>query len=274
MSLKKEIKMKNNFVKENFKKMIKKNNYEEKTENRVFDITNYIIESKIKNVVLGVSGGIDSAFVLELLLKAKEKEDFTIHTVFFTHYLHNNEASKEKVDNYIKNKDVNHNVINMKSIIEATNSVNEASVFVNTQYAYALMYTLLFRIAQKNNGITFGTTNKDEFGIGWFGKTSDMVVDVQPIHDFHKFEIYNSPLIKNINYEIVKSSPNGDLLSGKSDEEVFGCSYNEISSILNLKENNFNINNIMKDYKELDNLIKENNHKLKKEKNEFNPIFL
>ena len=68
--------------------------------------------------------------------------------------------------------------------------------------------------------------------------------------------------------------PNGDLLVGKSDEEVFGCSYNEISSILNLEENGFDLKNIMKDYKELDKLIKENSHKLKKEKNEFNPIFL
>lgn len=266
--------MRNKIVKENFEKMLIELSCEKKVKKRISDIANYISKSKIRNVVMGISGGIDSAFVLELLLAAQEKERFNIHTVFFTHHLHSNEADKSRVDNYIKNKNVNHKVINMKAIIDATNDQDESSLFVNTQYAYALMYTILFRVAQKNKGITFGTTNKDEFGIGWFGKTSDMVVDVQPIHDFHKFEIYNSKLAQKISSEITESLPNGDLLVGKSDEEVFGCSYNEISSILNLEENGFDLKNIMKDYKELDKLIKENSHKLKKEKNEFNPIFL
>ena len=59
-----------------------------KTNKRINDIANYIEKWKIKDVVVGISGGIDSAFVLKLLLAAKEVKQFNIHTVFFTHGLH------------------------------------------------------------------------------------------------------------------------------------------------------------------------------------------
>ena len=146
-----------------------------KTNKRINDIANYIEKWKIKDVVVGISGGIDSAFVLKLLLAAKEVKQFNIHTVFFTHGLHSNEAPKEVVDNFLSGFPVNHTTIDLSTIINATNAATgTGGEVLDTQYAYALMYTLLFRKAQEVNGITFGTTNKDEFAIGWFGKTSDM----------------------------------------------------------------------------------------------------
>lgn len=162
----------------------------------------------------------------------------------------------------------------MNTLITATQGVDETDNIVNTQYAYALMYTILFRFAQKYHGITIGTTNRDEFGIGWFGKTSDMVVDVQPIHDFYKFEIYQSYLTKNIPNSIKNLSPNGNILSGKTDEDVFGCSYNEVSSIVDLMEKNILTREVLDDYTLLNDVIQSNKHKLIKPKKEFNPIFL
>lgn len=266
--------MMNNKVYKNYERMLKGTNFKKKTELRVQNIVDYLKNSNLKAVVLGVSGGIDSAFVLELLLCAKKQYNFDIHTVFFKHGLHEYEANHKKVIEYLKNKDVIHKDINLAKIIEATQNEKETNNKVNTQYAYALMYTLLFRVAQEYGGVTFGTTNKDEFGIGWFGKTSDMVVDIQPIHDFHKFEIYNSPLITQIPENIVEAAPNGDLITGKSDEEVFGCSYNEVASILNMIEQKMDLAHIWEDYKMLKDVIDENSHKLVKPKNEFNPFFL
>lgn len=244
-----------------------------KTNKRINDIANYIEKWKIKDVVVGISGGIDSAFVLKLLLAAKEVKQFNIHTVFFTHGLHNNEAPKEVVDNFLSGLPVNHTTIDLSTIINATNTATgTGGEVLDTQYAYALMYTLLFRKAQEVNGITFGTTNKDEFAIGWFGKTSDMVVDIQPIHDFHKHEIYSSYLCDTIPDSIKGRSPNGDLLSGKTDEEVFGCSYNEVSVIVDMIENGEPFD--FEGYEKLKQIIDSNKHKLVKPKTHFNPIFL
>lgn len=249
-----------------------------KTDNRIGDIVQYLQKWNIKNVVVGVSGGIDSAFTLMLLLKAKEKHDFNIHTMFFKHGLHANEASEQIVSDFVRAyPEVNHSVIDIGGIINATNGIDgNEDATIDTQYAYALMYTLLFRKAQQVGGITFGTTNKDEFDIGWFGKTSDMVVDIQPIHDFRKWEIYDSYLSKDIPDSIVGKSPNGDLLNGKTDEEIFGCSYTEVGALMELKEIYSHIDStiLFKHYPMLKAVIDSNRHKLVKPKNEFNPIFL
>lgn len=248
-----------------------------KTDQRINDIVSYLSKWNIKNVVIGISGGIDSAFTLMLLLKAKEQYDFNIHTIFFKHGLHSNEASEQVVTDFVSCHSVNHNVIDIAGIISATNSIdgNNCKV-VDTQYAYALMYTLLFRKAQQVGGITFGTTNRDEFDIGWFGKTSDMVVDVQPIHDFRKWEIYDSYLTEDIPKSITEKSPNGDLLNGKTDEEIFGCSYEEVGTLMELKELFHHVDRsiLFKHYPLLKAVIDSNRHKLVKPKNEFNPIFL
>lgn len=266
--------MKNKIVEKNFIKMLKNLDIDSKTKNRINDIIKYLEKWNIKNVIMGISGGIDSAFVLELLLEAKKKYNFNIYTVFFKHEIHNFEPNEILINNFLKEKDVNIININLASILKETNKIDYVDDFTNAQFAYALMYTILFRFAQKYNGITFGTTNKDELSIGWFGKNSDMVVDIQPIHDFHKFEIYNNYIIKKIPKKIYESKPDGNIISGKKDEDVFGCTYNEISSIINLKEKNLLTDDIMNDYESLKELLKLNNHKLIKDKKEFNPIFL
>ena len=77
------------------------------------------------------------------------------------------------------------------------------------------------------NSFTIGTTNLDEISyIGWFGKNSDMCVDLQFIADFHKFEI--DYLLKSYGIAIA-DVPKGDLYSGLSDEEVFNTSYLDLA---------------------------------------------
>lgn len=249
-----------------------------KTISRINDILEYLQKWNIDNVVVGVSGGIDSAFVLAMLVEAQKQVPITIHTLFFKHGLHDNEANVSDVYELINNFGLTDTFseVDISPIITATNNVTESlGAVVDTQYAYALMYTLLFRKAQEVGGITFGTTNKDEFSIGWFGKTSDMVVDIQPIHDFHKFEIYNSWLCESIPNSIVNKSPNGDILCGLSDEDVFGCSYNEVAAIVDLYESGMvGYDDLQENYTKLYDLICSNKHKLVKPKNEYNPIFL
>lgn len=203
-----------------------------KHKQRVRDITAYLEKWNIRNVVVGISGGIDSALVFELLNDVKSHLDLTIHTVFFKHGLHDHEADEAKVIEFLNGRS-SHRTIDISGILNATAAVDgDYGMVTSTQYAYALMYTLLFRKAQQVGGITFGTTNQDEFEIGWFGKTSDMVVDIQPIIDFRKMEVYDAAKHYGILGSIIDAAPNGDLYTGQTDEEVFGCSYEEVGNVL------------------------------------------
>lgn len=72
----------NNIVKRNLDNLIKNSNPDGKTNCRINSLVKYLRKWSIKSVTLGVSGGIDSAFVLELLLEAKKSYSFQINTVF------------------------------------------------------------------------------------------------------------------------------------------------------------------------------------------------
>lgn len=259
---------------ENFKRIEEASDPSTKTSVRVTQLVHYLKKWSISSVVIGVSGGIDSTFTLMLLLEAKKQHPIEITTVFFTQALHAHEADAKVVHDFVRQLPVSHIHYDMGDILRATMASDGIdSPIVNTQYAYALMYTILFRIAQEKGAITVGTTNKDEFGIGWFGKTSDMVVDIQPIHDFHKFEIYSSPLMTHIPDNIKGVAPTGNILSGETDEEAFGCSYNVVSSLVDMMERQV-IPSDLSDYPKLVELIRKNKHKLVKPKKEFNPIFI
>lgn len=261
---------------DNMERLMAEADADTKTKARINDIASYLAKWGIKNVVLGLSGGIDSAFVFLLLKEARKQYPFEIHTMFFKHALHEHEADEQLVNQLIKPYAFNHEVMDISGIVSATNVLDGCdSAVVDTQYAYALMYTLLFRKAQQVGGVTFGTTNKDELGIGWFGKNSDMVVDVQPIHDFHKFELFQTYLTLDMPSAVLSAAPDGNLLTGKTDEEIFGCSYNEVSSIVDLIErgelkNRRDLNG----YPKLADVITKNWHKLVKPRTEFNPVFL
>jgi NAD+ synthase (glutamine-hydrolysing) len=98
-----------------------------------------------------------------------------------------------------------------------------------------MRYLAFFAIAQSIGGVTIGTTNLDEMGyVGWFGKNSDMVVDVQPISDLYKFEVVTWARLLGVPERIANRVPTGDLIDGTSDEENFGCTYDELSYLTHL----------------------------------------
>jgi NAD+ synthase (glutamine-hydrolysing) len=74
--------------------------------------------------------------------------------------------------------------------------------------------------------IVVGTTNRDEGAyIGFFGKASDGMVDVQVISDIHKSEVYRMAKLLDIPASIHQAIPSGDMYDGRVDEEVFGATY-------------------------------------------------
>ena len=249
-------------------------------------LTDYLRGHNIKNVVLGISGGVDSSLVLGVLtaIKAMYIKDLQIHTVNI-HFSCYEGIFDFKYINDLK-EEFKNDEINFYDI-DASDSIN--AIFKNSgfdpedkdlmaQSSYALRYQILFTFAQKFGGITIGTTNKDEMSyIGWFGKNSDMVVDVQFLQEFHKFEVLYWADLIGIPNSILKRKPVGDLIDKSSDEENFGCSYDELawysSSIDRInKRNTPHYEDLMLKFAKVEALRKKNLHKYQGQG--FNPVFL
>jgi NAD+ synthase len=101
--------------------------------------------------------------------------------------------------------------------------------------------TTLYQIAASNNGIVVGTGNKvEDFGIGFYTKYGDGGVDISPIADCLKTEVWDMGKELGINQEIIDADPTDGLWSdGRTDEQQVGLSYKEIEeAMLNDKSPN------------------------------------
>jgi NAD+ synthase (glutamine-hydrolysing) len=245
-------------------------------EQRVKDIAKYLHRWNIDQVVLGVSGGVDSALVLAML---NQIPGLTIHamTIYFDQYndVFDSEYIYELQQKYdgpnIIWYDIELTKVCSRLLSEVVPGHFQPEVGVGANVSYAMRYLAFFAKAQAVGGITVGTTNSDELKYsGWFGKNSDMMVDLQPISDFYKFQVLKFAEALGVPECITTRTPTGDLLDGTSDEENFGCTYDELAyfGAVGPFRNSF----LDKRFAKLIALHKKNAHKYQGQT--FNPVFL
>ena len=90
--------------------------------------------------------------------------------------------------------------------------------------------TTLYAIATSNEGIVVGTGNKvEDFGVGFFTKYGDGGVDISPIADLYKTEVYALAQVLGISENIINAAPTDGLWDdGRTDEEQMEATYNEL----------------------------------------------
>lgn len=264
-------------------KSLKLQNFNSVLTNKIIKIAAYLQKANISNVVVGVSGGIDSAVVIALLCKVKELIPLTIRAYTIHFDLYDGIFDPNYVDD-LKNKfgdkvkfktiDASKTLDTLFDDLKVKMSVKHYDNILRAQSSYALRYQMLFTYAQTYGAVTIGTTNRDEFEYsGWFGKNSDMVVDLQVIADWHKFEVIKAAEMLDVPQSIIDRKPVGDLLDKSTDEENFGCTYNELAYFAYLLKH-FEDNNqfLIDKFAKLKALHQKNIHKYQGQT--FNPIFI
>jgi len=115
------------------------------------------------------------------------------------------------------------------SFVEAV-SVDEVSDLALANSRARLRMTALYATAGSNGGIVVGTGNKvEDFGVGFYTKYGDGGVDISPIADLLKSEVYQIAQELDIIEEIIQAAPTDGLWGdGRSDEEQLGASYEEL----------------------------------------------
>lgn len=206
-------------------------------------LTEYLETSKQKGYVLGISGGLDSAVVSTLCAQT----NFPLLVIEMPIHQEENQVSRAK--NHIQwLKD---NFKNVKSLeVDLTQVFDEFSQSVeksNNQYAYELALantrarlrmTTLYYYAGIHSYIVAGTGNKiEDFGIGFYTKYGDGGVDISPIGDLMKSEVYKIAEELGINDEIIHAKPTDGLFGDdRSDEDQIGATYDELEWAMDLYE--------------------------------------
>jgi NAD+ synthase len=222
-------------------------------------IKNYteMMPSKAQSLIIGISGGIDSSvsstvsamtglktIVLSMPIKQKRSQ----HNLSLKH-------QEWLVKNF---KNVEAQTINLDKLFETfenTLSKFESELGLANSRA-RLRMTTLYQVAAANNGIVVGTGNKvEDFGVGFYTKYGDGGVDISPIADCNKTDVWKMGKELNILKEIIEAAPTDGLWDdGRTDEGQLGLKYEELEEAMK------NINSINRE--KYEKIRKTNLHKM------------
>ena len=211
-------------------------NYEELKERIVKWIKDYADENKIQSLVVGVSGGIDSAVVSTLCAETG------LPTFPLGMPIHQDSDQESLSDIHLawlekKYKNVKTLKFNLTKVFEkfkeALQEYSHDDLALANSRSRIRMITL-YQIAGKYNGIVVGTGNKvEDYGVGFYTKYGDGGVDIAPIADIYKTEVWELGRHLGVNEKIIEASPTDGLWDDKrTDEDQLGASYAQLEEAM------------------------------------------
>ena len=194
---------------------------------------------KPKSLVVGISGGIDSSVVSALCANTGRRTivlTMPIKQIKSQHDLSLSHAKwlKEKYSN------VEHHLIEMDKIF---NSFSDVLNKFDHEHGYAnsrarLRMATLYQVAAANSGIVVGTGNKvEDFGVGFYTKYGDGGVDISPIADCTKSQVWELGRHLGISDNIINTPPTDGLWNdGRNDVEQLGMTYEDLEKAMKDKK--------------------------------------
>ncbi|MBK9285161.1 MAG: NAD(+) synthase [Sphingobacteriaceae bacterium] len=207
-------------------------------------LKDYAQNSKTNGFVIGISGGIDSALTSTLCALTGEK------TTVLNLPIRQNQSEFDRGNEHIawlmKNfKNVNTETVELTSVLEAyekslPNSIQDFLTMANTRARVRM--TTLYAFASHHKLLVAGTGNKvEDFGIGFFTKYGDGGVDISPIADLYKTQVYAMAKELGIVNSILVAPPTDGLFAdGRSDEDQIGATYAELEWAMEYIEKKMN----------------------------------
>jgi NAD+ synthase len=201
-------------------------------------IKSYVAENNISKLVVGVSGGIDSAVVSTLCAETG------IPTIVVGMPINSSPENTKLSDLQIsilsaKYGNVDGYYIDLSSVFESFKThkafdqrFNSEIGFANTKSRLRMMS--LYQIASSVGGIVVGTGNKvEDFGVGFYTKYGDGGVDISPIADLYKSEVRELGRLLGVPQDIIDAEPTDGLWDdNRVDETQIGTSYDNLEWVM------------------------------------------
>ena len=203
----------------------------------------YAVNAKMEGFVIGVSGGIDSALTSTLCARTGLK------LLCLEMPIHQTESQVNRAYNHIAWLQSNYENVSMTQVdltpvfdglIEALPSVDDEETrfmaLANTRAR--LRMTSLYYFAGLLKYLVAGTGNKvEDFGVGFYTKYGDGGVDLSPIADLMKSEVYEVARTLGVNQEILDAAPTDGLWGDdRTDEDQIGASYDELEWAMKMQD--------------------------------------
>lgn len=220
-------------------------------------LSDYFRQNNLDSVVVGISGGVDSAVVGGMLAHFSRQQGSPIKRVvgviapIYTAGASNQVEAQERAVEVCERLwiepwicDLTRVQVEYERVMNRSPSTIEGDkrTWANGQILSIARTPLFYGVAahlqaEGFRSVVSGTTNRSEGSyIGFFGKASDGMCDIQPISDLWKRQVYALGAYLKVPQEVMEEAPRGDVWDARTDEEMIGASYDALEEYLVARE--------------------------------------
>lgn len=181
----------------------------------------------LSKVVVGLSGGIDSAVVAVLAHRAFGDDLLCVKMP--SHY--SSQSSLDDADELCRVFGLRSETHSIEPMLRAYEHTDMSSLRIGNLSARLRMATL-FDISAREGALVLGTSNKSELMLGYGTLYGDLASALNPIGDLYKTEVFELARYLKVPESIVSKPPSADLWAGQSDEAEIGYPYSELDRVL------------------------------------------
>ncbi len=194
-------------------------------------LENEVKKTSLKRVVVGLSGGLDSAVVAVLAHKAFKDDLLCVKMP--SHY--SSQSSLDDADELCRDFGMNVITASIEPMVKAYEELNpDMDNLRKGNFSSRMRMSTLFDISARENALVLGTSNKSELMLGYGTLYGDLSSAINPIGDLYKSEVYELAEYLGVSRCIIDKAPSADLWDGQSDEADLGYTYAELDKALKL----------------------------------------
>lgn len=191
-------------------------------------LQNEVKKIGLDRVVLGLSGGIDSAVVALLAKKAFNKNMLCVMMPSSQSSSQSLEDAKELCSVH----DLPYEIIPIGQLTKTYSQSNDLTPLRQGNFAARMRMAVLYDISAREKALVLGTSNKSELMLGYGTLHGDLASAINPIGDVYKSDIFTFARHLGVTDAIISKPPSADLWEGQSDEEELGYTYAQIDQFL------------------------------------------